>query len=39
LRTLETQANAGRYVLFTLLWCFGIIGFFGTLAIRKYRKG
>jgi ABC transporter DrrB family efflux protein len=37
--TLTTQANAGRYVVFTLVWCAAILGVFGTLAVRRYRRG
>jgi daunorubicin resistance protein C len=39
IRTLEAQTNAGRYVLFTLLWCAAIIGVFGALSIRRFRRG
>ncbi len=38
-KILERQADTGRYVLYTLLWCAAIIAVFGTLAISKYRKG
>jgi ABC transporter DrrB family efflux protein len=39
LSTLQDQANAGRYVLCTVLWCIVIVAVFGSLAIRRYRKG
>jgi ABC-2 type transport system permease protein len=37
LDALQQQADAGRYVLYTLLWCAVIIAVFATLSIRTYR--
>ncbi len=39
LTTLQRQAESGRYIGYTLLWCALIIAVFGTLSIRTYRKG
>jgi ABC-type multidrug transport system permease subunit len=38
LETLQKQADTGRYVLYTLLWCAAIIAVFAFLAIRTYRN-
>ncbi len=38
LASLQKQADSGRYVLYTLLWCAGIIAVFSFLAIRTYRN-
>ena len=39
LHSLQQQASPGRYVLYTVLWCVGVITLFASLAIRRYRKG
>jgi ABC transporter DrrB family efflux protein len=38
LESLQRQADTGRYVLYTLAWCAGIIAVFAFLAIRTYRN-
>lgn len=38
LATLQDHANYGRYVIFTLMWCVGLIAVFATLSIRAYRN-
>ena len=39
LHSLQQQASPGRYVLYTVLWCVGLITLFASLAIRRYRLG
>jgi ABC transporter DrrB family efflux protein len=36
--SLQKQADSGRYVIYTLMWCAAIIAVFAFLAIRTYRN-